>query len=65
MVPDKITPHFDDTPDGEAARGSGAGIIGAGEPIVVGPNSPQTEPEGDLQEPLGEDPTLIDEDSGD
>ena len=50
-----------DTPDGEAARGSGAGIIGAGEPIAVGSNDVQS----DLQDDLGEDPTLVDEDSGD
>ncbi len=58
---DPEAPGHDDTPDGEAARGSGVGIIGTGEPVRPGSNgSPE-----DLQDDLGEDPTLIDEDSGD
>ncbi len=60
-----LFPGHDDTPDGEAARGSGAGVIGAGEPIATGPNEPQNPSRSDLQDDLGEDPTLIDEDSGD
>ena len=62
MTTHDIDPGRDDTPDGEAARGSGEGLIEVGEPIA---NDPRNPPRSDLQDDLGEDPTLIDEDSGD
>lgn len=49
-----------DVPDGEAARGAGTGVTGAGEPIAK-----QSEgAESDLQNDLGEDPTLVDKNPG-
>lgn len=58
-------PPRDDTPDGEEARGSGAGIIGAGQPVIVGEEPPVDGAGGDLQDDMGRDPTLMDDAAGD
>ena len=50
----------DRTPDGMAARGEGLGVTGVENTADLGAPAEWE----DLQDDLGEDPTLMDEDSG-
>ena len=63
MATDENELPVDETPDGEEARGRGAGVLGTHQPLAASFDASRTP--RDLQEDLGDDPTLIDEDSGD